>query len=264
MDKNKENNFFEILRVSRRLEEIFKPMPILTWQNKIINIINPERLKLLRNFAEVNKTLAAGFEWSKNLQRTTESIQKAYEILETAQKELAERNIDIEIITELELSELFQLCSLSGKLGLSFADIVEDSLKLFDCVSYEKAVTYLELINRRKNQVIKNEVESFTIDNNFPKNLKCFKESIGAYIKIKLVEYEKGEIKLKNEEKNLLRALKKNRYISNKELTKTLGYSERGVEELCAKIRHKFEMDSIDEKTVKRQALVELAKYIEL
>jgi len=268
MDKNNENKLFEILRVSRRLEEIFKPLPILTWQNKFNHILNPSYLKQIRDIEEVNKKLNAGFNGSNNfyidLQKVTDSLQKTYKILEAAQKELNERNIDTETVLNLPIVEFVNLYSLSGKSGLSFADVVEDSLKLFGNVTYEQAVTYLELLNSRKKQVIKNEVESFPIDDNFPENLKCFEESIGAYIKIKLEEYEKGELKLKNEEKNLLRALKNNRYISNKELAKTLDYSERGVEELCAKIRRKFEIDFIEDKTAKRQVLVELAKYIDL
>lgn len=264
MDKNKENKFSEILKVSRRWEEILKPPPFLTWQNKFNHILNPSYLKPFREIEEVNKRLRASFAFTNDLKRITDSLHETYKIIEVAQKELNERNIDTETVLSLPIVEFANLYSLSGKLGLSFADVVEDCLKLFGDVTYEQAVTYLELLNRRKNQVIKNEIESFTIDDNLPENLKCFEESIGAYIKIKLEEYKKGEIKLKNEEKNLLKALKKNRYMSNKELAKTLDYSERGVEELCAKIRRKFEMDSIEDKNAKRQALVELAKYIEL
>lgn len=266
MDKNKENKLFEILRASRRLQEIFKPLPILTWQNKLNNILNPSYLKQIRDIEEVNKKLNASFNGINNfyidLQRVTDSLHKTYKIIEAAQKELNDRNIDTETVLNLPIVQLVNLYSLSGKSGLSFADLVEDSLKLFGNVTYEQAVTYLELLNSRKKQVIKNEVKSLTIDDNLPEDLKCFEESIRYYIEIKLMEYEKGEINLKNEEKNLLRALKKNRYISNKELAKTLDYSERGIEELCAKIRRKFEMDFIEKKTSKRQALVELARYI--
>lgn len=264
MDKNKEKKLFEIFSGFRRFEEIFKPPPIFGLQNKLNNIFYPSYLKQINAVDEVNKKLAADFGFTNDLKRITDSLNETYKIIEAAQKELNERNIDTETVLNLPIVEFVNLYSLSGKSGLSFADVVEDSLKLFGNVTYEQAVTYLELLNSRKNQVIKNEVKSFTIDNNLTKNLKCFEESIGAYIKIKLEEYEKGEINLKNEEKNLLRALKKNRYISNKELAKTLDYSERGVEELCARIRRKFEMDSIEDKNAKRQALVELANYIEL
>jgi len=264
MDKNKENKLFETLRVSRRLEEILKPLPIFDLQNKLNNLFNPSYLKQINANGEFNKKLAADPTFINDFQRISDSLHKTYKIIEASQKELNERNIDTETVLNLPIVEFVNLYSLSGKSGLSFADVVEDSLKLFGNVTYEQAVTYLELLNSRKKQVIKNEVESFPLDANLTENLKCFEESIGAYIKIKLEEYKKGEINLKNEEKNLLRALKKNRYISNKELAKTLDYSERGVEELCAKVRRNFEMDFIEKKTAKRQALVELAKYIEL
>jgi len=264
MDNDKEKKLFDTLGGIRRLGEIFKPLPIFDLQNKLNNIFYPSYLKQIDAIGELNKKLAASSTFINDFKRVTDSLHKTYKIIEAAQKELNERNIDTEAVLNLPIVEFVKLYSLSGKSGLSFADVVEDSLKLFGNVSYEQAVTYLELLNSRKKQVIKNEVESFPIDDNLHKNLKCFEESIGAYIKIKLEEYEKGEINLKNEEKNLLIALKKNRYISNKELAKTLDYSERGVEELCAKIRRKFEMEFIEKKTAKRQALFELAKHIEL
>lgn len=264
MDKNKENKLFEILRVSRRLEEIFKPLPILSWQNKLNNIINPEYLKPFRDFEEVNKTLAAGFELTNDLKRINDSLQKTYKTIKAAQKELNERNIDIEIIADLEISELFKLYSLSGKSGLSFADIVEDSLKLFGNVSYEQAVTYLELLNSRKDQIIKNDLKSINLNDNSNEDLDYSLKYTESQVVKKLKEHSKGEIKLKEEEKNLLRHLKNNKFLSNKDLALKMDYSERGIEELCAKIRRKFDLDFIEHKNTKRQLLIALAQHIEL
>ena len=232
--------------------------------------INNDLTKAINGMKSIQNTMA-GFERLKNifnnlnnLQKITESFQKTSYILDNIQKELAERNIDIKVFQNVPMSEMLKLYSIPDKSGLSFADLVEDSLKLFGCVSYEKIVIYLELLNSRKKQLIKNEAASVGSENDFSEDIKCFEEWISAYILVKLEDYEKGDVELKAPEKKLLSKLKENKFLSNKELAQSLGYSERGIEELCAKIRRSFEMDLIEEKTAKRQALVELAKYIEL
>jgi len=262
MDKDKENN--EIQKAIQPFVEFGKAVNNLTSLYKLNNILNTLCLKPFNDFSEANKTLVAGFELAKDMQRIADSFHKTYEIIEIVQKELAERNIDIEIIAELEIPELFKLYSLSGKSGLSFADIVEDSLKLFGNVSYEQALTYLERLNSRKNQVIKNNLKSVNIDDNSKENLEYSLKYTESQVAKKLKEHSKGEITLKEEEKNLLIYLKNNKFLSNKDLAQKMKYSERGIEELCAKIRRKFDLDFIEDKNTKRQLFIDLARLIEL
>jgi len=261
MGKDKENN--EIQKaIQQPFVEFGKAVSNITSLYKFNNILSTLCLKPFSDFAESNKTLATGFEFASDIQRVTDSLHKTYNIFEIAQKELTERNIDIEIIADLEISEFVGLYSLSCKSGLSFADIVEDSLKLFGNVSYEQAVTYLELLNSRKDQIIKNDLKSVNFDDNFNEDLEYSLKYTESQIQKKIKEYTKGEIKLKEEEKNLLRHLKKNKFLSNKDLAEKMKYSERGIEELCAKIRRKFDLDFIEDKNIKRQLLIDLAKKI--
>lgn len=262
MDNDKENN--EIQKAMRSFVEFRKALSIFDWLPKFNNIFNPSSLNQFQAFNEVNKNLAAGFELTKNLQRITDSIDKTYKIIEAVQKELNERNIDIEIIVELEIVELFKLYSLSGKSGLSFADIVEDSLKLFGNVSYQQAVKYLELLNSRKVQIIKTDLKFENFDDISDEDLEYSEKYTESQVVKKLKEHAKAEIKLKEEEKNLLRCFKNNKFLSNKELAQRMKYSERGIEELCAKIRRKFDLDFLEERNTKRQLLIALARLIEL
>jgi len=262
MDKDKENN--EIQKAIQPFVEFGKAVNNLTSLYKFNNILNTLCLKPFNDFAEANKTLAASFELASDMQRIADAFHKTYEIIEAAQKELAERNIDIEAIAQLEISELFRLYFLSGKSGLSFVDIIEDSLKLFGNVSYEQSLTYLELLNNRKDQIIKNDLKTANINDNSNENLEYSLKYTESQVAKKLKEYAKGEIKLKEEEKNLLRHLKNNKFLSNKDLAQKMDYSERGIEELCAKIRRKFDLDFIEDKNTKRQLLIDLAQHIEL
>jgi len=262
MDKDKENN--EIQKAIQPFVDIRKAVNSLNLLGKFNNVLNPLGIKLFQDLEEANKTLAAGFELANDLQRIADSLQKTYKIIEAVQKELAERNIGTETIAALEIPELFRLYSLSGKYGLSFADIAEDSLKLYGNVSYEQALTYLERLNSRKDQIIKNDLKSVNFDDNSNKNLEYSLKYTESQVINKLKEYAKGEIKLREEEKTLLRYLNKNKFLSNKDLAQKMDYSERGIEELCAKIRRKFDLDFIEDKNAKRQLLIDLAQHIQL
>lgn len=262
MDKDKENN--EIQKAIQPFVDFRKAVNSLNWLPKFNNIFYPSYLKQTNSLVEFNKKLAAGFAFTNDLQRITDTLHRTYKIIEAVQKELSERNIDVETIAELEIPELFRLYSLSDKSGLSFADIVEDSLKLFGNVSYEQAVTYLELLNSRKDQIIKNDLKSINLNDNSNEDLDYSLKYTESQVVKKLKEHSKGEIKLKEEEKNLLRHLKNNKFLSNKDLALKMDYSERGIEELCAKIRRKFDLDFIEHKNTKRQLLIALAQHIEL
>ncbi|MEI8390220.1 MAG: hypothetical protein WCG23_10100 [bacterium] len=262
MDKDKENN--EIQKAMQPFVEFRKAVSVFDWLPKLNNIFNPSSLNQFQAFNEVNKNLAAGYELTKNFQRITDSIDKIYKIIEAVQKELAERNIDIEIIAELEISELVKLYSLSGKSSLSFTDILEDSLKLFGNVTYEQVVKYLEILSSRKDQIIKNEPKFINFDDISNEDLEFSQKYTESQVVKKLKEYAKGEIKLREEEKTLLRYLKKNKFLSNKELAQRMKYSKRGIEEICAKIRRKFDLDFIEPKNTKRHLLIALAQNIQL
>lgn len=226
----------------------------------------PKYIEAVQSFEAIQK-LIPDFEWINNITRQQiiiTSTQKSYEIFDNITKELTERNIDTEVIGNIELSKILKLYFLSNKTGLTYADLVEDSLKMFGELKYEQAVAYLESLNRRKEQITKNDLKVFSNNDNIIEKFEYLENSSGSHFKLKIEEYKQGKIVLTEQEKKLLAALKKNKLLKNKELANILGYSVRNIETICAKIREKFEIDFVEDKSLKRHLLVALAQHIDL
>lgn len=232
MDENKKNNNLEALK-DHPAHKNFQ-----------------STLNILKSFDDVQKAIA--------------SIPKTSDAFNSIIKELEQRNIDVELICALELSKILKLYNLSNRTGLTFADLTEDSLKMFGEINYEQAVAYLESLNKRKEQIVKNDLKNFSIEGNLIEDLEHIEDNVGHHIKLKIEEYEQGKIVLTEQEKKLLAALKESKLLTNKELAKKLGYSVRNIEEICAKVRRNFEIDFVDNKLAKRHLLLDLAKHIAL
>lgn len=207
------------------------------------------------------------FEWLNDinrLQKTIASMQQSSKVFDSIIKELEQRNINTEVIGRLKLSEILKLYNLSNETGLTFADMAEDNLQTVGELKYEQAVSYLECINRRKGQIVKNDIKNFKVEEKFIEHLEYIEDSSGSQIKSKIEAYERGEIDLTEREKKILAAFKKNQFLTNKHLADMFGYSVRNIEEICRKIREKFEIDFVEDKLIKRTLLTNLAKYITL
>lgn len=255
MDEN--NNKFTIFQ------------PLIAWQKTVQNFswlnnaLNPAYIKHL----DAIKKASDACETLTKLAKQQKYFQEFTELFDSIVIELERRNINTEVIGELEFSEIFKLYTLSNKIGLTFADIAQDSLNMFGRVQYEQSVAYLQALNKRIKQVVKNNLKDFDFKDDFLEDLNALEEAEANaiyYIKLKIEEYEQGKIKLTEQEKNVLAAFKKNKFLSNSILAQMFGYSDRNIENICANIRKKFEMDSIEDKLVKRILLTSLARYITL
>jgi len=234
---------------------------------------------MISNFSETFTKSEAfqNFEKTKNYIRNAMSelinnvdwqrVRRAYQfnikILNEILRQLKEKNLDY-ILKNIDTSQAIELYILSYECGLTFADMVEDNLKLFETFEYEKAIKYLSTLNKRKKQITSNNLKPLNAGYELLNDIKYSDENIRPFIICTLEDYEKGKIPLNNEEKILLRHLKQNGYLKNKQLASLMNYRERGIEEICKKIRIKFNLDYVEDRKIKRHLLIMLAKYIEI
>ncbi|MDD3150446.1 MAG: hypothetical protein PHV68_06390 [Candidatus Gastranaerophilales bacterium] len=197
-----------------------------------------------------------------NLNRVFQSLETSFDIIDDIKIQLSERNIDFDVIGNVYISQIVELYLSSKKVGITFADLVEDNLKLFGNFKYSKAVIYLNRLDSRKSKIINKDTEFPSINNKLCEDLKYTEKELDNFIKIALKEYKDGNIIIKDEERALLDCLKQNRYLKNKDIAEKLDYGIRGIESICARIRKKFNIDYIKEKSVKRHLLINLSKYI--
>ena len=201
--------------------------------------------------------------WFKNIdwQKVNETYDANAKFCNEITQQLESKNIDISILQELNLSQAAELYISSNQCGLTFTDLIEDSIQLFDKFEYNKAQLYMNIIIKRKNQTADNTVNLLNIDLSYVENLKYSEKIIAELVELALREYEKNNISLDDEEKKLLNVLQ-NRFLDNKELGKILGLQLKEVEESCKKMREKFNIDYFEDDNVKRHLLISLAKRI--
>jgi hypothetical protein len=202
--------------------------------------------------------------WFKNIDwlKVSQTLDINSKFCDEIIQQLEAKNIDISLLNEFNLSQIAELYIASNQAGLTFSDLIEDNIQLFGKFESVKAQAYLDIINKRKNQVLENAGTNLNVNEGFVENLKYSENNIAGLIELALKEYEKNNIFLEDKEIRLLNAYKLNKFVQIKDLTKILAYQPKEIEELSAGIRKKFNIDYFDDDNVKRNLLISLAKNI--
>lgn len=219
--------------------------------------------KFVNNIKIIDKNLS---DWVKSVdwEQISKNIKALSKLTNDIQEQLKERNIDFNTICDLDAIDLIELYSRSYDVGIHFGDMVEDNLKLFKSFEYTNALIYLDIIEKRQNQIAENKQKPTVIDDDNLKKLKYIGVDFENVLKVALIEYENGTIHISDVEKTLLKQLKDNSYLTNKNLAEILGYTDRGIEDICRRIREKFYINDSDDTNIKRKLLITLAKQIKI
>jgi len=258
-------NSFEAFRNSfnSKMEPVYKAVePIAS----AISNFNQTVIEPFIKSESFQNTVNSIMYWLRNIdwQKVSDTFETNSKFCDEINEQLQTRNIDTSILSKFELSQIAELYIASDQNGLTFADMIEDNLQLFNQFDYENAQTYLNIINKRKNQTAGNPLKTLNVNETFVENLKYSEKNITELIGLALRESEKNTVSLLDEEKKVLNTLKQNRYAKDKELARILNYQPHEIEEMCANIRKKFNIDYFDDDNVKRNMLTCLATKIEI
>ena len=212
----------------------------------------------LQEFADNVVTALSNVDW----EQVSLHYKITSQIVDNIPKELEERQIDISVMDGITLPQALEMYELALKQNITFGDLVEDNLKLFNGFYYHNALNYLNILEKRKNRSIK-DLNFIDTDFNLVEHIKGQESIILDGLNNALIQYKNGEIKLNDNEKNIIEAFKYNPCLKNKHLAKKLDYSESQIEKICADLRAKFNMDYFNDKTTKRISLILLSLYIQ-
>lgn len=243
---------------------------ILTFFNYMDNIIkgvatflNSEKTRsFVINFKTGMKKLRTKIN-ETNWYELIENFQTNSQIADNIEKELKERQIDMSVMEEINISQALELYVKATEQNLTFVDLVEDNLNLFGKFEYNNAIKYLIMLAKRKDRTVKDlQVDSVKL--NILEKLDKYDKEVQEYIKTSVSKYNCGEIKFNDIEKTILKKLKNNIFLKNKKIAKDCNFSERCIENNCANIREKFGLDFLSDKNDKRLSLIFLAQYLQI
>jgi DNA-binding CsgD family transcriptional regulator len=177
--------------------------------------------------------------------------------------ELSRKNINSSVFSDISFPEVQKLYFLCTQQNLPFGELLEDSLKLFEKLEYESSKTYLELLNKRQDRTLYDLKEAH-LPADLLEKIKTSDIYTQELFQAAIQNYTNGTISLSETEQKILKALKKNRWLTNKKVSKQVHCSERTVESNCAKIRERFGLDHLPDKNSKRQWVIELAQKLPL
>lgn len=195
-------------------------------------------------------------------QKVSDTLKTNADISENILAELERKQIDSSVLDDISFPEMLELYVLSTQQNLPFGELIEDSLDLFKKVDYDASKTYLRLLDKRRDRTI------YDLKAQLPADVLVKLKTDDAYTKdlfqVAVKHFEEGKISLSETERRILKALKKNRWLTNEKLSKEVHYSERTVEAHCAKIRERFGLDDLKDKNSKRLVVIELAQVLTL
>jgi DNA-binding CsgD family transcriptional regulator len=196
-------------------------------------------------------------------QKVSDTLKTNADISENILAELERKQIDRSVLDDISFPEMLELYVLSTQQNLPFGELLEDNLDLFKKVDYDASKTYLRLLKKRSARTIEDLKEV-----KLPADVLVKLKTDDAYIKdlfqVAVKHFEEGKISLSDTERKILKALKKNRWLTNEKLSKEVHYSERTVEAHCAKIRERFGLDYLTDKNSKRLVVIDLAQVLTL
>jgi hypothetical protein len=243
------------------MEPVYKAMePIAA----AISSFNQSIIDSFIKSESLQNTVNTLLNWFRNIdwQKVSETLNVNSKFCDEVIQQLEANNIDINLIADFDLSQIAELYIALNECGLTFTDLIEDNLQLFNEFKYEKAQIYINIIKKRKKQITENTPKVSYINDSFVENLKYSEKIITELVQLAIREYDKGNITLSEEDKKLLIALKQNRYLTNTELGKILGYQPSEIESICVNTRKLFNIDYFDDDIVKRNLLTCLARNI--
>lgn len=233
-------------------------MSLLAIVQKIEAALNSKEMKAFEKQANAFVHKLNQIDW----QNAEEHFKINADISESILAELDRKQIDSLVLDGISFPEVVELYVLSTQQNLPFGELLQDSLDLFKKVDYDASKTYLRLLDKRSTRTMDD------LKAQLPADVLVKLKTHDAYIKdlfqVAVKHFEEGKISLSETERRILKALKKNRWLTNEKLSKEVHYSERTVEAHCAKIRERFGLDDLKDKNSKRLVVIELAQVLTL
>lgn len=233
-------------------------MSLLVFVQKIASALNSKEMKAFEKQVNAFVHKLNQIDW----QKAEEHFKINADISESILAELDRKEIDSSVLDGISFPEVVELYVLSTQQNIPFGELLQDSLDLFKKVDYDASKTYLSLLDKRRDRTI------YDLKAQLPADVLVKLKNHDAYInelfEAAVKNYTEGKIPLSETERKILKAFKKNRWLTNKALAEQLNYSERTVEANCAKIRERFGLDYLKDKNSKRRVVIDLAPFLTL
>jgi DNA-binding CsgD family transcriptional regulator len=233
-------------------------MSLLAIIEKIESVLSSKKMKTFEKQVNAFVHKLHQIDW----QKVSDTLKTNADISENILAELERKQIDSSVLDDISFPEMLELYVLSTQQNLPFGELIEDSLDLFKKVDYEASKTYLRLLDKRRDRTIYDLKAQLPAD--VLVKLKTHDTYINELFQVAVKHFEEGKISLSETERRILQALKKSRWLTNKELAKRIDYRERTVEASCAKIRERFGLDYLKGKNSKRHVVIDLAQVLTL
>ncbi|MDD3014319.1 MAG: hypothetical protein PHC34_11505, partial [Candidatus Gastranaerophilales bacterium] len=135
--------------INTSMEPVYKAMEPLT---TAISNFNQSIIEPFIKSEPFQNTVNSILNWFKNIdwQKVSETFEANSKFCDEITQQLEAANIDICILNKFDLSQIAELYIVSNQYGLTFTDLIQDNLQLFDKFEYEKAQIYLNIIKIRK------------------------------------------------------------------------------------------------------------------
>ena len=234
-------------------------MSLLAFVQKIESALNSKEVKAFEKQVNAFVHKLNQIDW----QKAEEHFKINADISESILAELDRKQIDSSVLDGISFPEVLELYVLSTQQNLPFGELLEDSLDLFKKVNYDASKTYLRVLKKRSTRTIE-DLKEVKLPADVLVKLKTHDAYIKELFQVAVQNYTEGKISLPETERKILKALKKNRWLTNKALAEQLNYSERTIEANCSKIRERFGLDDLKDKNSKRRIVIDLAQFLTL